>query len=198
MAERFEMATTPASPAASVHIGDAIELRERVRATDPLYLSLLEFLWEEAAVLDSEDLTAWQQMLDENIRYRMPVCLTRRRGSKASYETEAMHFDETYHSLRLRIRRIIETLAWANDPASRTRRMVTTVRAWMTADPALFRVMSSLLLVRTQDDEYRTDLVTAQRTDLIRQLPDGSFRLLDRKIVADQTTIGTHNLAIFL
>jgi len=197
MAGRLEIATTHPSMGAA-HIGDTIELRDRVRATDPLYLSVLEFLWEEAAVLDSEDLTAWQQMLDENIRYRMPVCLTRRRGSTASYETEAMHFDETYLSLRLRIRRILETLAWANDPASRTRRMVTTVRTWMTADPALFRAMSSLLLIRTQDDEYRTDLVSAERTDLIRKLPDGSFRLLDRRIVADQTTIGTHNLAIFL
>jgi 3-phenylpropionate/cinnamic acid dioxygenase small subunit len=198
MAEHVDMAMTPESPTGSAQFGEAIEPRERVRATDPLYLSFLEFLWEEAAVLDSEDLLAWQQMLDENIRYRMPVCLTRRRGSKASYETEAMHFDETYHSLGLRIRRIVETLAWANDPASRTRRVVTTVRAWTTADPALFRVMSSLLLIRTQDDEYRPDLVTAERTDLIRKWPDGSFRLLNRKIVADQTTIGTHNLAIFL
>ncbi|MFA5495615.1 MAG: 3-phenylpropionate dioxygenase, partial [Porticoccaceae bacterium] len=63
---------------------------------------------------------------------------------------------------------------------------------------ALFRATSSLLLIRTQDDDYRTDLVTAERFDLIRKLPDSSYRLLDRKILADQTTIGTHNLAVFL
>lgn len=198
MTERLERARAPVVSGDAAHIGDTIEIHERVRTTDPVYLSVLEFLWEEAAVLDSEDLAAWLEMLDEDIRYRMPVCLTRRRHANESYETEAMHLDESFHSLRLRVRRILETPAWANDPVSRTRRIVSTIRVWTTSESALYRVKSSLLLIRTQDDEYRTDLVTAERTDLIRKLPDGSFRLLDRKIVADQTTIGTHNLAIFL
>lgn len=198
MKAQNEMTSKAAPVAPKTCLADTIEPGDRVSLADPAYLQILEFLWEEAAVLDDDDVITWLAMLDENIRYRMPVCVTRRRGSKESYETEAMHLDESMYSLRIRVQRITETLAWAMDPANRTRRAVTSVRVWKTSEPAVFSVTSSFILTRTQDDEYKADIVTGKRFDLIRQLPDGSLRLLDRKILADQTTLGTHNLAIFL
>lgn len=170
----------------------------RIRASEPKYLEVLDFLWEEAATLDRHDLLQWKAMLDREVRYRMPVCVTRRRGTGESYETEAVHFDEDYLSLSFRIRRIEETLAWAMDPTPRIRRFVTSVRLWETDEPAIYDVASSLLLIRTSEDDYRTDLITAERTDRLRALSDGTFLLRERKIVADQSTIGTHNLAMFL
>lgn len=170
----------------------------RLRATEPRYLEVLEFLWDEAAILDRDDLGGWKAMLDEAIVYRMPVCVTRKRNSGESFETPTMHFDEDYLSIAFRIRRFTETQAWAADPPTRTRRFVTGVRAWESSAADTVEVTSSLLLVRSADDDYRTDLVTAERFDRIRFTADGTPRLLERKIVADQTTIGTHNLAVFL
>lgn len=170
----------------------------RLRATEPRYLELLEFLWDEAAVLDRDDLSGWKAMLDEAIVYRMPVCVTRKRRSGESYETATMHFDEDYLSIAFRIRRFEETQAWAADPPTRTRRFVTGIRAWESSGPRVFDVTSSLLLIRSTDDDYRTDLVTAERFDRIRFTPEGAPLLLERRIVADQSTIGTHNLAVFL
>ncbi|MFA5496202.1 MAG: aromatic-ring-hydroxylating dioxygenase subunit beta, partial [Porticoccaceae bacterium] len=172
-----ETAQSSVPGSSRAHIGDTVETGVRVRASDPTYLDLLEFLWDEAAILDREDLKGWKDMLDKGIRYRMPVCVTRRRGSQEAYESPAMHLEEDFSSLSFRIRRMLETLAWATDPVNRTRRFVTSVRIWRTSDPALFRATSSLLLIRTQDDDYRTDLVTAERFDLIRKLPDSSYRL---------------------
>lgn len=170
----------------------------RLRAAEPRYLEVLDFLWEEAAILDRDDLTGWKAMLDEAIVYRMPVCVTRKRHSGESFETPTMHFDEDYLSIAFRIRRFVETQAWAADPPTRTRRFVTGVRVWEGATPDIFDVTSSLLLVRSTDDDYRTDIVTAERFDRVRFLQDGTPLLRDRKIIADQTTIGTHNLAVFL
>ena len=170
----------------------------RLRATEPRYMEVLEFLWEEAAVLDRDDLTGWKAMLDKDIIYRMPVCVTRKRNSGESFETATMHFDEDYLSLAFRIRRFVETQAWAADPPTRTRRFVTGIRAWQGATPDVVDVTSSLLLVRSTDDDYRTDLVTAERFDRLRLASDGTLLLRDRKIIADQSTIGTHNLAVFL
>lgn len=170
----------------------------RLRAGDARYMEALEFLWEEAATLDRDDLSDWRDMLDPAIRYRMPVCLTRKRGSGESFETEAMHYDEDFGSLSFRIRRFLETQAWAADPPARARRFVTGVRVWEGRGEGVYDVGSSLLLVRTTDDDYRTDLLTAERQDRLRFSPNGSARLLERKILCDQTTIGTHNLAIFL
>ena len=179
-------------------IGPRFAGGRRLRAIEPRYMEVLEFLWEEAAVLDRDDLSGWKAMLDKAITYRMPVCVTRKRGSSESFETATMHFDEDYLSIAFRVRRFEETQAWAADPPTRTRRFVTGVRVWEGAEPGVFDVTSSLLLVRSTDDDYRTDLVTAERFDRVRFPAQGAPLLLERKIVADQSTIGTHNLAIFL
>ncbi|WP_068072261.1 aromatic-ring-hydroxylating dioxygenase subunit beta [Novosphingobium lentum] len=170
----------------------------RLRATEPRYMEVLDFLWEEASVLDRDDLIGWKAMLDQAIVYRMPVCVTRKRHSGESFETATMHFDEDYLSIAFRIRRFVETQAWAADPPTRARRFVTGVRVWQGATPDVFDVTSSLLLVRSADDDYRTDILTAERFDRVRFAADGTPLLRDRKIIADQSTIGTHNLAVFL
>lgn len=192
MPETYELAAVPAgSDVAAFGAG------RRLRPTEERYLEILDFLWEEAAILDRDGLSAWREMLDPAIVYRMPVCVTRKRGSDESFETETMHFDEDYHSLCFRIKRFEETQAWAADPPTRARRFVTGIRAWEGQGVGVFDVTSSLLLVRTSDDDFRTDLVTAERFDRVHFAEAGPL-LLDRKIIADQTTIGTHNLAVFL
>src|SRR3546814_3349340 len=60
----------------------------RLRATDPRYLEILDFLWDEAAILDRDDLAEWRDMLDVNLSYRMPVCLTRNRASQETYRSD--------------------------------------------------------------------------------------------------------------
>ena len=184
--------------AASTSTEASFGSRARIRATDPRYMEILDFLWEEAATLDRDDLRGWQNLLDPAIHYYMPVCLTRKRGSNESFETEGMHYDEDFGSLSFRIRRFLETQAWAADPPSRARRFVTGVRVWEEQGEGIYDVASSLLLVRTMDDDFRTDLLTAERQDRVRLSETGAARLLERKILCDQTTIGTHNLAIFL
>lgn len=171
---------------------------QNLRPSDPVYLELLGFLWDEASILDRDNLLQWRDMLDRDITYKMPVCVTRKRRGGTAYETEAMHFDEDYGSLAFRIRRFEETMAWAADPPSRARRFVTGVRVWATEDPEIFDVSSSILVIRTSDDEFHTDQITAERYDQIRFRPGPALSLLSRRIVADQTTLGTHNLAIFL
>jgi 3-phenylpropionate/cinnamic acid dioxygenase small subunit len=189
--ETFKIAE--AAPVEDMSFGEG----RRLRPTEERYLEILDFLWEEAAVLDRDNLTGWQTMLDRRIRYRMPVCVTRKRRSEGTYETETMHFDEDYLSIAFRVRRFEETQAWAADPPNRARRFVTGIRAWEGSAPGVFDVTSSLLLIRTADDDFRTDLVTAERFDRIVFSAAG-IRLLERKIIADQSTIGTHNLAVFL
>src|ERR1700749_206841 len=152
----------------------------RLHATEPRYLELLSFLWDEAAVLDHDDLSGWRDLLETEIRYRMPVCVTRSRRGGGSFETEAVHFDEDYASLCFRIRRFLETQAWAADPPTRARRFVTGVRAWEGRGRGVYDVASSLLLVRTSDDDFKTDLVTAERSDRIRFDAEGAARLLER------------------
>jgi 3-phenylpropionate/cinnamic acid dioxygenase small subunit len=170
----------------------------RLRATEPAYMELLGFLWEEAAVLDRDDLTAWMELLDQDLVYTMPVRVTKVRGDGSEFGSDMMHFDEDRSSLAFRIKRFQETQAWSEDPPSRVRRFVTGVIAYESGRSGDYDVSSSLLLVRTQDDDFRVDLVTAERRDVVRVRNDGSSTLVRRQILVDQSTVGTPNLAIFL
>jgi 3-phenylpropionate/cinnamic acid dioxygenase small subunit len=163
-----------------------------------MYLELLGFLWEESATLDRDDLLGWLALLADDLVYTMPVRVTRKRNTGSEFDPEMMHFDEDIDSLRFRIRRFLETTAWSEDPPSRVRRSVTAVRAFATDDPDEYDVSSSLVLVRTQDDDFRLDVVTAERLDRIRDEGDLTFKLARRQILLDQSTVSTPNLAIFL
>jgi 3-phenylpropionate/cinnamic acid dioxygenase small subunit len=171
--------------------------RPRVRPTAPIYLELLTFLWDEAAALDDNNYQAWLAMLAPDIEYIMPVQVTRRRDA-SPMDTQTRHFDETFSSLKYRIKRFEETQQWAENPASRTRRFVTTVQASETDVAGEYDVLNSLLLTRTQDDNHRVELITAARRDVVRVDADGQLKLARRLILADQTVIGTSNLSIFL
>jgi 3-phenylpropionate/cinnamic acid dioxygenase small subunit len=170
----------------------------QLRPSDPMYLELLGFLWEESATLDRDDLLGWLALLADDLVYTMPVRVTRKRNTGSEFDPEMMHFDEDIDSLRFRIRRFLETTAWSEDPPSRVRRSVTAVRAFATDDPDEYDVSSSLVLVRTQDDDFRLDVVTAERLDRIRDEGDLTFKLARRQILLDQSTVSTPNLAIFL
>src|SRR3546814_19215556 len=107
--------------------------------------------------------------------------MTRKSAGQEVDETYVMHYDEYYPSICFRSRRFVERQAWAADPPTRFRRFVTSVRAWEGRCRGIFDVTSSLLLVRTSDDDYRPDLITAERFDRICFDTNGVPKLLERK-----------------
>ena len=109
-----------------------------------------------------------------------------------------MHFDETYASIRGRVGRITDTRsAWAEDPPSRTRRLVTNILVDSTDDPDEFEVKSYLLCSRSRFEETNLLFLSCVRHDLLRRYDDG-IKLARREIIVDQTVLGFPNLAIFL
>jgi 3-phenylpropionate/cinnamic acid dioxygenase small subunit len=170
----------------------------RIGPVESTYLILLGFLWDEASALDANDYGAWLDMLSRDLEYTMPVRVTRRRGTGTEFHPQARHFDDTFASLSFRIKRFEETRQWAEDPPTRTRRFVTTVRAFGTNVSGDYDVASSLLLLRTQDDDYHVEMISAERQDRIQVDEAGQPTLARRVILPDQSTIGTSNLSIFL
>jgi 3-phenylpropionate/cinnamic acid dioxygenase small subunit len=58
-------------------------------------------------------------------------------------------------------------------------------------------VRSSLLLFRSRGDLGAYDLIVGEREDLLRAV-DGDLRIARRRIVLDQSSLGTKNLGVFL
>jgi 3-phenylpropionate/cinnamic acid dioxygenase small subunit len=170
----------------------------RLGAGEPLRAEIVEHLEDEVQLLDDNDLLTWIGLLTEDIVYRAPVRVTREARKESPFDPEMAHFDEIGMTLLLKVMRMTQTQsAWAENPESRTRRIVSNVRVFETDEPEEWRVESSILLLRSRYDEPEYDLLSGRRIDRLRRV-EGSFKLAARTIYLDQATIGMQNLAVYL
>ncbi len=160
----------------------------------------MEFIEDEATLLDDNALMEWLQCFTEDLVYRMPVRSTRDRNEGSEFAETMFHFDEDYMTLTVKASRIALTpSAWAEEPPSRTRRFITNIRAFRFPEGGEidYEVRCSLLLMRNRYQESRMEMLSVRRTDWIRRTDDG-LKIARRTIFADQATIGMQNLAVFL
>ena len=96
-----------------------------------LQQAVQEFLFMEADLLDSRRYEEWLGLLAEDIHYWMPV---RRTTTAREVDREftkpggIAFFDDDLAMLKMRVNRMLLGRAWAEDPPSRTRRLITNVR----------------------------------------------------------------------
>ena len=168
----------------------------RLSMTSPVYAEVAEWLFEEARLLDRNQFNEWLALLSPDLRYMMPVRETVGRGSGTGLATGYHHFEETIGSMTIRVRRVVETTQFAEDPPSRTRRFVTNIMVRDDGDGGL-EAGSNLLVLRSRFDSPTFDFISCERTDTFRRVDEG-LQLVTRDIAVDQAVLGTPNLAIFL
>lgn len=179
-------AASAATTGTRVHLGTAV------------YNEIAEFLIDEAAVLDNLDFAGWAAMLAEDLSYTAPIRQTRAGADRLNSVVASIgHFDDDYLSIMGRVGRLNTKSAWAEDPPSRTRRLVTNVRIWEADKAGEYEVISYLLLSRSRYEEADLQVLTAERRDRLRRV-DGGFKLVRREILVDQSVLGMQNLAVFL
>lgn len=163
------------------------------------YNAVLTFMYEEAAVLDQLRFEEWGQLLATDLIYTAPLRHTRWGADNAkSFIRSVQHFHDDYRSIMGRILRLSGKSAWAEDPPSRTRRLVTNVMVSETEKADEFAVVSYLLLTRSRFSHHDVDIISCERHDILRRETDDSFKLARREALLDQSVLGTANLAIFL
>lgn len=160
-----------------------------------LWFEVMQWLNHEADLLDSGRMDEWLALLTDDIDYRMPIRITRERGSQSDSDSGNPLFLEDHDTLRLRVERLKTDFAWAEDPRSRTRRFVTNVRV-DEADKGVL-VRSYILLYRSRGEYTEIELLSAERADLLTRTEEG-LRLRSREIKIDQATLGVRNLALML
>jgi len=161
----------------------------------PLHQAAHEFLVKEAYVQDRRDFDTWLSMMASDVVYRVPVTATL--GASPHKAGEMDHLSENLYSLKMRIARLKTNLAWTENPPSRTRHMVTNVCCYRTDKDNEVRVLSALLVFRTQGDTHGPDFIVGSREDILRREND-ELRLAQRTVTLDQSVLRTQNLAIFL
>ena len=175
------------------------------RADCDIHFEVGQFYYTEAELLDDGRFTDWLDLLEDDLDYWMPTRTNRLRRQQAlsiASRGEAAYYDETRQSLAWRIRRFDSGMAWAEDPPSRTRHLITNVVAHhvdpagtpgFTDDDLLVR---SAFLVYRNRLEREENVFAGRRTDILRRRPAG-LRVARREILLDQNILQAKNISTF-
>lgn len=155
------------------------------------------FLYREARLLDAEAFRDWTGLLDDDLRYRLPVREVRYRGDDAAIGSASGTdiFDATRAELLERIAKLETGMVWFEDPPSSVRRVISNIdAAWEVRDQRI-RAWSNFLIYRNRRQRDESWLVGA-REDVLRLTAEG-LRLVERTISLDQRVVLDKNLHIF-
>ena len=173
---------------------------DRARALDALLLQaeVERFFSREAELLDERRFDEWLALLDEDLRYWMPIARNVRFDqAQAEYTraaTEANWFDEGKDTLSKRVAQIEGGDHWAEEPRSRTTHLVANVRIdKIEGDEITAKSRFVVCAYRLQHD---VDLFIGKRIDVLRR-EEGALKLLRRAIYLDQSVLLSRNLTTF-
>ncbi|HEY8823840.1 MAG TPA: aromatic-ring-hydroxylating dioxygenase subunit beta [Candidatus Limnocylindria bacterium] len=105
-----------------------------------------EFLFQEAALLDEWRLDEWLALFEKDATYEVP---TTDRPNEDPHRSQYYVWDD-YELLTARVKRLKSKHAHAENPHSRTRRLVTNVRLADTSDSTL-DVRAAFLIYKIRD-----------------------------------------------
>ena len=177
---------------------------------DEVLREVEQFLYREARMLDNRQFHEWLELLTDDVRYWMPIRSnrypvnskaivildgSRYEEAEVSSEKELAFMDEDKDSLTRRIARLDTGMAWAEDPPSRTRHIITNIEVEAGDTEGELRVYSNFLMYRTRA-ETEQDFYIGSREDVLRRV-GGQLRVASRKIVLDQTVLLAKNLSNF-
>ena len=173
---------------------NAVVDRIECRPGSSLYGEVLEFLYREADLLDSNRYSEWLGLFTDDVVYEMPVRTTQYLSQGAGFQTMTF-FDDNIRSLRTRVRRLETDAAWAETPPSRTRHYVSNLLIEAGSHDGELLAATNFMITRTRG-EQGYQLFTGRREDTLRRAGDDSFRIARRRILVDQTVITATNLSI--
>jgi len=154
------------------------------------------FLHREAELLDRRQFDDWLGLLSADLDYRVPVRTTRLNKDGDGFSKSAFLMREDFGTIKLRVAKLGSDFAWAENPATRTRRMIANVRVGAgTADAQ--PVTSNFAVYCFRGDATVPVILTGERQDVLAR-ENGAYRLKSRLVLLDSTVLGMPALSIFL
>jgi len=169
-----------------------------------------QFLYREARMLDDRRFHDWLTLLTDDVRYFMASRSNRYpKSSKAisildpdryveddvGREDELAILDETKETLSGRVARLDTGMAWAEDPPSRTRHVISNIEVEPGDVDSELRVYCNFIVYRSRA-ETEQDFYVGARQDILRRV-DGAWKIAHRKLVLDQNVLLAKNVSIF-
>ncbi len=169
-----------------------------------------QLLYREARMLDSRRFHQWLELFTDDVRYWMPIrsnrypasskAITILDGSRyeeeeLSKENELAILDENKDSLTRRVQRLDTGMAWAEDPPSRTRHIISNIEVEPGDTESELRVYSNYVVYRNRG-ETEQDFYVGAREDTLRRV-GGELKIARRKVIIDQNVLLAKNVSIF-
>jgi p-cumate 2,3-dioxygenase beta subunit len=160
-------------------------------APPPTRAEIEDFLFHEAALLDEWRLTEWLQLLTDDATYLVPP----NDRPDGDHRTTLFTIADDATRLRERVIRIMDPNCHAEQPRSRTRRLIGNVRI-VADDGDLLTVAANFVCYRFRRHERVREYVGSYRYKLRR---DGSsFRIRERRVFLDAHELGSLGSVSFI
>lgn len=151
-----------------------------------------QLLYWEAFLLDHRRFREWLELLSDGLQYHAPV-RSNENDENLDHPNRQAHFDDRKADLAARIARFGTGSAWAEEPPSRVRRMISNVLV-MGQDEEGVEVHSSFLVTFSRYD-MPARIFSGSRRDYWAT-EKGQRRLKKRRIVFDLSDI--RNVTFFV
>jgi 3-phenylpropionate/cinnamic acid dioxygenase small subunit len=130
-----------------------------------------QFLYAEATLLDAYRYDEWLALFDDDLHYCMPiesVVETTAGPAPLNPAGTAAFFDDTKAFLAIRIKRLRTGRAWAEQPPSRTRHLVSNVRVFRREGDSAFEARGAIHVYRSRRARD-VDHFLGERIDTLRR-----------------------------
>jgi 3-phenylpropionate/cinnamic acid dioxygenase small subunit len=175
------------------------DIGARISASDPVHGQIVDFLTDEAYILDDNRHMEWaDRYVTDDVVYVSHRRKTVYRAQGNGIKLAAGEFNDTKRTLILRARRNTEIpSAFDRDPEPRICRLIGNIVVHETDKPDEYAVRSRIVLYRNRFDDTTYDMITANRSDLIRFTAEGP-KLARREILPDIARPGAPFPNVFL
>jgi 3-phenylpropionate/cinnamic acid dioxygenase small subunit len=155
-----------------------------------------QLLYNEARLLDERKYKEWLELFTDDLHYWAPVLFNKERGGKEiSNEKEQAYFDDDRASLSLRVRRLYTEFVVAEDPPSRTCRIISNLQIENGEHEDEFNVRSNFLIYKNRL-ENEVNLFAGHREDVMRKV-GMEWKIARRKIVLSQNVLADRHITLF-
>lgn len=149
-----------------------------------------DFLYEEAALLDEWRLDEWLELLTEDATYEVPS--TDAPDGDPQHTLFLIADDKT--RIRSRVAQLLGKSAWAENPPSRTRRMISNVRVRQVEGEAI-QVTANFVVYRLRFEQMDTYVGRYEYTLVQR---GSRLKIRARKAILDLEALRPHGKVSFI
>jgi p-cumate 2,3-dioxygenase subunit beta len=143
-----------------------------------------DFLYEEAALLDAWQLQEWLELLTEDATYEVPST----DAPDGDARTTLFIIADNIERIRSRVHQLLGKSAWAENPPSRTRRLISNVRI-RAVEGDNIHVTANFAVYRMRFEQVDTYIGRYEYTLVWR---DGALKIQHRRAILDLEALRPH------